>query len=50
MNYTPEDAARLVNSLRADVETHGPDAVFNTVKLVDPELLALTLVLTTLSR
>ena len=50
MNYTTEDAIAFAQTLRADLETHGPDPVFNTVKHVDPELLALTLVLTTLSR
>lgn len=50
MNYTTEDAIQLAKTLQADLEQHGPDAVFTTVKQMDPELLALTLVLTTLSR
>lgn len=50
MNYTTEDAVELAKTLRADLERHEPGAVFNTVKQLDPELLALTLVLSTLSR
>lgn len=50
MNYTTEDAIDFANTLRSDIERWGPDTVFDGVKRVDPELLALTLILTTMSR
>lgn len=50
MNYTTADAIEFANNLKADISEHGPEAVFNSIHRVDPELLALTLVLTTLSR
>jgi hypothetical protein len=50
VNYTTADAIELQNNIRADLEQHGPDVVFDSIHRVDPELLALTLVLSTLSR
>lgn len=50
MNYNTDDAVKLHNTIKADLEQHDPDAVFTVLQHVDPELLALTLVLSTLSR
>ena len=50
MNYTPEDAISLTKLIKDDTEKWGPDTVFDGLKRVDPELLALTVMLTALSR
>lgn len=50
MKYTTEDAISLSNMIRANAEVLGEDTVFTSLTQADPELLALTLMLTTLSQ
>lgn len=50
MKYTTEDAVKLTNTVRSNIDEHGPEHVFASLCEIDSELLALTLVLSVLSR
>ncbi len=50
MNYTTEDAIELANCIARWLDDGGPDLVYAELVDTDPQLLALTLTLSTLSR
>lgn len=50
MNYTTQDAIELQNSITRWLDDGGADKAYSNLLEADPELLALTLTLSTLSR